>query len=176
MTDEKEINAWLRNYYPQLVLRPMPNGGYGIWQEDRRFVEYEYQGGDFAAVETGHSIVFDIRCRLLGGWIKDEVQKRDPRLWSNPGNFYHDGYLLSKIAEDNHTKRIAEQSEATRKQWDALRKSRTLMNRVFKKMEAGDMTGAAKEFSLEELCRNAYLDRPKELRGKDFWKAVRSYK
>jgi len=176
MTDDKEINRWLSEYYPTLQLRRMPQGGFGIWQEDRRVHSYEWNGFEFGVVEIGRSIVFDIRNRLLGGWIKDEIQKRDPRLWQNPGNFYHDGYLLSKIAEDNHKKRKAATAASGLAQWEACKKNEKLMNRVFKRMESGDMSGAAKEFSLEEMCKNAYLERPGELRSKDFWRAVRSYK
>src|SRR4051794_5778861 len=98
--DERELRRWLAERYPQLSLRRMPDGGWGIWQEDPRYDVYEMADGQkFAYVAIGRSIVFDIRNRLLGGWVCDEIVKRDPRYWANEGNHYHDAYLASKRAE-----------------------------------------------------------------------------
>lgn len=175
---ESDLRRWLALNYPSLKLHMNPAGRQGIWQEDTHWVLYEPETPGvepFCYLKTGHSLVFEIdrTVRLFGGWIKDEIYRRDPRLWKNPANAYHEAYRLSHKADADLEARRAHARESGRKTWDAVKKNDRLMNRIARHMERGDMLKAGRELSLENLYRNAYLENPKELRSKDFWKATR---
>lgn len=173
MTDEKEIRLWLRNNYPQLSLRRGPNGRFGIWQENVSYDVYELSDGDSIAYQKiGYNLVFAIECRLLGGWVKDEIQRRDPRLWHRPGNAFHDAFLASKEAEREYEKRCAARRESGENMWKVVKHNDALMNRIARRMAIGDLKGAARELSPEQLFRNAKIENPRELRSRDFWKAI----
>jgi hypothetical protein len=175
MMHESDVRRWLAEHYPQLSLHAGPGGRYGVWQDDTRFDTYECRNGfEFGYLVTGRSLVFDITHRIPGGWICDEVLKRDPRLWQNPGNMYHEAFLLSQEAERNKDRRDAYTRERGEKTWEAMKRNEKLMNRVFSKIQRGDMKGAAREFTLEELYKNAVKENPREMRDRQFWRAVKS--
>lgn len=151
----------------------MPNGGWGVWQEDLRYDTYETTCGfGFAYVAVGRSIVFDIRNRLLGSWIKNEVYARDPSLWHLPANHYHQAFIASKAAERAREDRNRETRSSALDQWNVVKKNDALMNRISKKLTIGDTDGAVSELSVESLYRHARRENPREMRQKDYWKNV----
>lgn len=160
--DERDINLWLEENYPTLSLRPMRHGGWGVWQSAPRYEHYEFEGETLTYRTDEMSVVFPIKNRIIGSWVCDEVMKRDPRLWHNEGNMFHDAFLNSKkIERAAETRRAAAQASGQR-MWEACRRNDRLMGRVAQRMEQGDMVGAYQQFSLESLFMHAYKDNPKE--------------
>ena len=197
MMDEHELRGWLRENYPMLRLRSMPDGGWGIWQVDKRYERYDIT--KFSRPETltparsaleaagivfedeidtiilsrhGYSIVFPIQNRIIGGWVKDEVTKRDPRLFTNEGNVFFEAYRNSLAVSDDTAKRQKKKAESGLEMWKGVRKNEALMNRIAKKMARGDLNGASRELSLENLAYNAYIENPHEMKNPDFKRAV----
>lgn len=178
---ERDCRRWLAERYPSLKLREGQNSRLGIWQDTPFWDVYDsdcegtFRLGEpieFGYINTGSALVFEIVGRVFGGWIKDEIQKRDPSLWHNPGNLYHDAFLMSLKAESEVDERRRARRESGAEMWKAVRKNDGLMNRIAKHMAAGDMLKAGRELSLENLARNAYIANPSEMRSKDFHKAI----
>lgn len=191
MFTERDCRRWLAEDYPSLFLRRGQNDRMGIWQMDKYWKSFrvggnvmededgpfEFGGYEFGYLQVGYSLVFEITPavsggRLFGGWIKDEVQRRDPRLWHNPGNAFHEAYIASRKADKELEERTRDRRESGEAMWKAVKTNHKLMNRIAKHMERGDMLRAGRELSLEELYRNATLENPKEMRSKHFAKAA----
>lgn len=164
--DVKQINRWLEENYPSLRVRQDARFRWALWQKETQVVVGRVASGEeFFYTENAWSVVFPIDNRIPGEWILDEVLKRDPRLWHNEGNMFHDAFLLSQAAEADREKRAKHAQESGMRMWEACKQNKNLMNRVAKKMERGDMVGAYQEFSLESLFMNAYIENPKETRA-----------
>lgn len=176
MQSFEELQKWFDENYPDLRVRQYRSGAWCIEQRED-FVEvmpldfsYEYDG--FAYKEEGWRLVFEVKNRLVGGWVCDEIIKRDPKLAANEGNMYHQAYLASLEAEEEFHKRNADAKESAEKSWDIVRRSPALMDRISSHLERGDTEAACKEVSPEMLFKHALRENPAELRRKDFWKAI----
>jgi hypothetical protein len=178
MMHPSDVQDWLTAYYPGLYLRQSPRGDWAVWQADDTIQAFEIEDRETGETMTighvvrGYGVIFPIRGRIPGGWVCDDVQRRDPRLWQNEGNFYHEAYLASKQAEIEKEKRDKAHKESAASMWKAIRKNDGLMNRIAYKMEKGDLNGACDELSPEGLFRAAALANPKEMRSRDFHRAV----
>jgi hypothetical protein len=130
---------------------------------------YEYDGLGFKVPAA--TLLFEVRNRLPGWWVCEEVIKRDPKLASNPGNHFHDAWMASFAAEAEHEKRRLDSQESAKKMWETARRNPALMERVARRMEAGD-PNAWQEFSPETMMKHALKESPRELKQKDYWRSI----
>lgn len=180
MDSVESVNAWLAENHPDLFIREMrtkAGGGYIVEQRIYRVVVSETnpdENGDVLEIEhreEGAQEIFRIKNRLLGSWIADEVRRRDPKFAHIPGNTYHAAWRASLDAElDTAKDRSAYQRNAM-ESWELAKRNPALMNRFAKRLSAGDKN-AWQEFSLENMARHASRHSSKELRSKDFWRAL----
>jgi hypothetical protein len=172
----EELQSWLDGEYPDLRVFRWPSGRWTIEQEFPEICAMEldpsfaYDG--IAYKEIGWQPVFEAKNKLVGGWVCDELRKRDPRLAHNPGNYYHAAYILSKNAEKEGDQRTAYAQESARASWDIVQRSPALLNRMAQHLERGDTKAALNELSLEQLYRHAHKEAPAELRSRHFWRSV----
>lgn len=178
-----DVQRWLNaSPYHDCIIKTFDNGRWGIYQAAKKLITYAltdddpeeiFDTGDtLAVVHVGYQCVFKVENRLPGSWIIDEMYRRDPRLMHNPGNHYHQAFAASCEAEANHAREQEELRKSGLKAWETVKKSKSTMEAIAKRLEVGDTEGAAYELSLEGMCRRAMLANPKELRSKDFWKRV----
>lgn len=172
MFTEKNFRRWLQITYPDLSFQKLADGAYGVYQEEHQWIAYEFNRFSFCSLDVGYSSVFVVRNRLFGGWIKDEVQSRDPKLKHNEGNVFHVAYKESLAASEDKGKRDSFAKSSASEGWDIIKRNPALMERIGKKLKKGDHEGAAKEVSLGEIAKNAYLENPSEMKNKSFIKSV----
>ncbi len=159
--------------YPNLKLKRFENGSWSIMQIIPETMtvdlppEFEYDG--IAWTEYGQAEVFNCKNRLIGGWVCDEIIKRDPRLWRNEGNLYNESFKLSIEAKLNKEARDQEWRKSGETAWDIVKRNEGLMNRIAGHMEVGNYHAAANEVTMESLFKAAVKENPKEMRSKDFW-------
>lgn len=170
-----ELDAWLQENYPEITFLEFRNGAIGIMQmiQEKRYQELpiEYDIPSINYFETGLMQIFDIKNRLIGGWICDEIRKRDPKLVRNEGNMYNEMFKESFMAGINKAARDQAWKDSAMAQWDCVRRNEGLMNRIYRHLENGNTHAACEEVSLEKLYKNALIENPAELRRKEFWRA-----
>lgn len=172
--DEYEIQEWLDERYPGVFIKALPGfAGWGVWQTEKR-LDYGTMcdGTEFAYVVAGASMIFDTKGRVLGSWVCTEVVRRDPRYCHRPDNYFHQAFLASLEAEKAHERDRKRQQETATQMWNTAKRNEALMNRIFKHMENGRFDLAAEELSPEAMMRAAYLEKPQEIRDRNFWKAI----
>jgi len=170
-----ELQRWLDNNYPMLRIKQWPAGDWSIIQLIPTIQIAElppwFEMESMAWIEYGKTEILRVRNRLLGGWVCDEIVKRDPKLWRNEGNQYHEGFQESFKAHYEKQQRDHHWKQSALEAWEVVRRNEGLMNRIAAKMERGDIDGAAREVTLESMFHAAMKENPTELRRKDFWKA-----
>ena len=173
MWSDQELEKWLVDRYPDLRLKRWRDGSWSIMQVvaepmvQELSPEWAYDG--VAWTEYGQCEVFNAKNRLIGGWVCDEIIKRDPRLWRNEGNLYNESFRLSVEAKLNKEMRDTAWRKSGETAWDVIKRNENLMNRIAGHMENGNYNAAANEVSMETLFKRAVKENPKELRSKDFW-------
>jgi len=170
--DDREIKQWLNRNYPELRFRRLQNGAWGIYQERRQWSEYDFHGFVFKNLEIGFNPVFVERNRLAGGWIKDEVQKRDPKLMHNEGNVFHQAWRESLGKDNDKANRDNFAKSRGVEAWNTIKKNPKVLNRIYKSLQKGDTQQAAKEVTLEEMAKNAYLENPTKMKDPGFKRAI----
>lgn len=184
--DFDEINTWLASYYPELELRRMYGGAYGVHQRVKRWTVYDmtptpecyYQLPNgkvidgIAFPEVGYSCLFDTRRQMLGWWVCEEVMRRDPRLAYREGNYFHQAFLQSYYAEQERERSAATARESGLRSWEIVKRNEKLMGRISDHMTRGRMDLAVQELSPEQLLRSARREKPSEIRSKDFWRSI----
>lgn len=173
MFSDYELKRWLAANYPDLRFKRWSNGSWSIMQiaEQTELIEmspeWAYDGVGYKVY--GECEVFTVKNRFIGGWVCDEIIKRDPRLWRNEGNLYNESFALSVEAKLNKEARDSTWRKSGEKAWDVIKRNENLMNRISRHMENGNYNAAANEVSLESLYKRATIENPKEMRSKDFW-------
>lgn len=172
MFNAYDVKKWLRINYPELSFQTLAEGAYGIYQENYQWIGYDYKGFEFYNLDVGYSNIFITRNRLIGSWIKDEVQSRDPHLKHNEGNVYYQAYKMSLEASKDKDKRDNFAKSSGETSWDIVKRNPALMERIGKKLKKGDAEGAAKEVSVLEIAKNAAIENPSEMRNQSFINSV----
>lgn len=173
MDNIKEVQAWLDENHPNLTIREMRHGGHMVEQRVYRTETMHDDHGEpwFEYRVEGRQEIFRIKNRLLGWWIADEVQRRDPRHAERPGNVYHEAWKASLDAEAERQKDQVSYRKNALESWEIAKRNPELMNRFARRLMAGDKN-AWREFSLENIARNATKDNAAEVRSKDYWRSI----
>jgi hypothetical protein len=133
--------------------------------------DFSWEFDGIAWMEPASSLVFDVRNRLVGGWVCDELVKRDPKLAHNPGNMFHEAYKMSFLAEQEHEQMKKDSQQSALSMWETARRNPALMERLTERLAAGD-PNAWQELSPETMFKHALRENPAELRRKDFWRSI----
>ena len=172
----EEVNKWCKNNYPDIRVRQLPHGAWCVEQMvdmvEYLPLDFSYPIDGFGYKEPAATLLFEVRNRLIGSWVCDEIVKRDPKLAHNEGNFFHEAWKASFEAEENHEKMKQDTKESAMQMWDTARRNPALMERIYDKLANGDTKGAVEEFSPETMFKHALKENPSELRRKDFWRSI----
>jgi hypothetical protein len=176
MESIEEINAWLQENYPDMRCRKLREGAWCVEQMvdvvEHMPLDFSYEYDGFGYKVQAATLIFDVKNRLPGAWVCDEITKRDPRLAANEGNFFHEAYKASFAAEEEHKQMINDQRVSATNMWETARRNPALMERITEKLARGDTEGACKELSPETMFKHALRESPKELRTKDYWRSI----
>lgn len=175
---DEELQSWMNENYPDLKLKRWRDGAWSIMQVVPEVMtmelDFSFAFDGIAWIEYGQCEVFTIKNRFVGGWVCDEIIKRDPKLWHNEGNLYNESFQLSIEAKLNKEARDGQWKKSGETAWDICKRNPALMDRISGHMAKGNYNAAANEVSLESLYMNAYRENPKEVRSKDFIRGVHS--
>lgn len=170
-----ELQDWLDENYPDLRVRQLREGAWCIEQmvDMVGFINLDpsYDIDGFGYKEPAATLVFDVRNRMVGGWVCDELRRRDPKLAHNEGNMFHEAYKASFAAESEHEKLKQETRQSGLSMWETAKRNPALMERLMSRMAAGDQN-AWQELSPETMMKHAMRERPSELKSKDYWRSI----
>jgi hypothetical protein len=170
-----ELQDWLDENYPDLRVRQLREGAWCIEQMVDMVqtidLDFSFDIDGFAYKEPASSLVFEVRNRMVGGWVCDELRRRDPRLAHNEGNMFHEAYKASFAAEFEHEKLKQATQQSGLNMWETAKRNPALMERLMSRMAAGDQN-AWQELSPETMMKHAMRERPSELKSKDYWRSI----
>lgn len=176
MLSFEELQRWLSDNYPDLRVRRYKSGAWCIEQMvdivEHMPLDFSYEFDGFGYKVPSATLVFEYKNRMVGGWVCDEIVKRDPKLAMNEGNYFHQAYLASFEAEKEHAQKTKDSQESGTRMWEIVQRNPALMERISGHLARGDTEAACKEVSPEVMFKNALKENPAELRRKDFWRSI----
>jgi hypothetical protein len=174
MESIEELNKWFACNYPDIRARKLKEGAWCVEQMvdivEHMPLNFTYEYDGFGYKVPAATLLFEVKNRFVGGWVCDEIIRRDPKLAHNEGNMFHEAYKASFAADEEHKQMNKDHQDSALSMWETARRNPALMERITDHLACGNTDAACKELSPEVMFKHALKESPSELRRKDYWR------